>query len=384
MQVNKIRETFEKKFGKDYRTFRAPGRINLIGEHTDYNMGFVMPGAIDKSIHLCIHPENHGKYRIFAANIDVSVELDAKQDLEKQNMPGWAKYPAGVIIELQKQGHQIPGFNAVFGGNIPSGAGLSSSAALESVFGVALNALFGLGLTPFEIAQTGQMAEHNTVGVKCGIMDQFASVFGQKDQLIRLDCRDLSFDRFPFMDKEHTLLLADTQVKHSLASSAYNERRSQCEEGVKAIAAKNSNVKSLRDVTIEMLESVKSEIDPVVYQRCKYVIDENERLHKASEALKRSDMDLLGELLLGSHYGLKDEYEVSCEELDFLVALAEKDPSVKGSRMMGGGFGGCTINLIRKDGVEEFKKSTLQQFTKRFGTECAFYNVSIADGAGEV
>ncbi len=384
MEVNEIKAAFEKEFGKGYRTFRAPGRINLIGEHTDYNLGFVMPGAIDKSIHLAIGPANNEKYTIFAANIGASVELDAKKDLENQKMPGWAKYPAGVILELRKQGHEIPGFQAVFGGNIPSGAGLSSSAALESVFGVAFNALYGLGLTPFEIARTGQMAEHNTVGVKCGIMDQFASVFGQKDQLIRLDCRDLSFDRFPFTDKEHTLLLVDTRVKHSLASSAYNERRSQCETGVKAVSQIDSSVKSLRDVTHEMLNDVKNDLDPVVFSRCKYVIGENERLHKASEALKASDMDLLGKLLLGSHYGLKDEYEVSCDELDFLVSLAEKDPLVKGARMMGGGFGGCTINLIRKDGVEQFKQSTLQEFSSRFGNECAFYNVSIADGAGEV
>lgn len=384
MEVNEIKAAFEKEFGKGYRTFRAPGRINLIGEHTDYNLGFVMPGAIDKSIHLAIRPANNEKYTIFAANIGASVELDAKKDLENQKMPGWAKYPAGVILELRKLGHEIPGFQAVFGGNIPSGAGLSSSAALESVFGVAFNALYGLGLPPFEIARTGQMAEHNTVGVKCGIMDQFASVFGQKDQLIRLDCRDLSFERFPFADKEHTLLLVDTQVKHSLASSAYNERRSQCETGVKIVSQVHSNVKSLRDVNHEMLSDVKNELDPLVFLRCKYVLDENERLHKASEALKRSDMELLGSLLLGSHYGLKDEYQVSCDELDFLVSLAEKYPTVKGARMMGGGFGGCTINLIRKDAVEQFKKSTLQEFSSRFGSECAFYNVSIADGAGEV
>jgi len=382
MEAVQISRIFEKEFGKGYRVFRAPGRINLIGEHTDYNLGFVMPGAIDKDIQLAIRENGTNSFRIQAANLSEKVEFNAQQDFKA--LPGWARYPAGVIRELLVQGHSIKGFDAVFGGNIPTGAGLSSSAALETAFVVALNALNGLNMTGQEIAKTGQMAEHNTVGVKCGIMDQFASVFGKENQLLRLDCRDLSFELYPFKNSSYSLLLADTQVKHALASSAYNERREQCEQGVRLMAQVYPQVKSLRDVDMGMINSVFAKMDPVVAKRCEYVVEENDRLHRACQALTEGNMPFLGELLYGSHYGLKEKYEVSCPELDFLVETAEKTTGVLGARMMGGGFGGCTINLIRPDAAESFKASAQEAFEKKFKKVPKFYEVSISGGAGEI
>ena len=382
MEAIEIAKIFEKKFGKNYRIFQAPGRINLIGEHTDYNLGYVMPGAINKYIHLAIKENHLNTFRIYAANLDQMVEFSFHD--QPTSLPGWARYPAGVIRELHKLEYSINGFDAVFGGNIPSGAGLSSSAALESVFGVAINALDKLQLTQREIAKVGQMAEHNSVGVKCGIMDQFASIFGQENQLIRLDCRNLSFELVPFKNTGFSLLLADTQVKHSLASSAYNERREQCEEGVKVISQIYPQVVSLRDVTHEMISEVNSRLDPIVKKRCEYVVEENSRLLKTSEALGVGNIKLVGELLYGSHYGLKDKYEVSCTELDFLVDIAQSTSGVLGARMMGGGFGGCTINLIEKGAVDTFKAKAEESFFNRFGKAPLFYEVSISNGAREI
>lgn len=384
MQLKEITNIFEKRFGSEYRVFRAPGRINLIGEHTDYNMGFVMPAAISNAIYLAIQPNNSNKVNIVAANPDFDITINLSQKDPEQGIPGWAKYPLGVILEMKKTGHNVEGFDAVFGGDIPTGAGLSSSAALESVFGTAFNALFEFNLSQYDIAKTGQMAEHNTVGVKCGIMDQFASVFGKKNHFMRLDCRDLSFEMFPFQSEQYQLLLIDTCVKHSLASSAYNERREQCEAGVKIIRKDFPEVESLRDVTSEMLNHSKETIPPIVLQRCEYVVEENERLLQTSEMLQKSDLAKVGELLLGSHYGLKDKYEVSCPELDFLVKCAENEEGVAGARMMGGGFGGCTINIVKKNVLYEYKKQVAYLFNKHFGADCKFYEVAISDGAGEI
>ena len=382
MEASKVVEVFEKKFGKNYRVFRAPGRINLIGEHTDYNLGFVMPGAIDKYIFLAIRGNRLGAFRIFAANIDEHTEFSICSDFN--TLPGWAKYPAGVIRELTAMGHNIKGFDAVFGGNIPTGAGLSSSAALESVFGVALNSLNNLAMDKNEIAMAGQRAEHNTVGVKCGIMDQFASIYGMENQLIRLDCRDLSFELFPFRNAGYCLLLADTLVKHSLASSAYNQRREQCEHGVEIISQSYKQVKSLRDADLDIIAAMRHHLDPIVAKRCEYVVEENSRVLKVSEALTAGKMELVGELLYSSHYGLKEKYEVSCPELDFLVEIAEGTPGVSGSRMMGGGFGGCTINLLKTDTIELFKERADAAYTSRYGKAPKFYTVAISNGAGEL
>jgi len=377
-----ISEIFEKEFGRGSRLFAAPGRINLIGEHTDYNLGFVLPGAIDKSIKLAIKPSGSQKCTLIATNLNKMATFSVSE--VKPNIPGWAKYPFGVVRELQKIGCNPDGFNAVFGGDIPNGAGLSSSAALESVFAIALNELFGFKLPNEELARIGQRAEHNYAGVKCGIMDQFASIFGRKDHFIRLDCRDLSIELFPFHNTELTILLIDTCVKHNLASSEYNIRRMQCEEGVGIISKEYGEVKSLRDVTMDMLGEFKNRLEPTILKRCEYVVEENIRLNETCNALSKNDFETVGKHLYGSHFGLKDKYEVSCKELDFLVDIASNTNGILGSRMMGGGFGGCTINLVKNGFVDDLKEKVHFDYTKRFGKKPEFYEVKISDGAREI
>lgn len=377
-----IKEIFEKEFGSGYRMFSAPGRVNLIGEHTDYNLGFVLPGAIDQSINVAIKPNGSKRCKIIAVDLNKRTAFSIEDT--NPNILGWAKYPFGVVKEMEKLGLKIQGFDAVFGGNIPLGAGLSSSAALESVFAFALNQLYGFNLSKEELARIGQRAEHNYAGVKCGIMDQFASLFGKADHFIRLDCRDLSVELFPFHSTGYTILLIDTCVKHNLAASEYNNRREQCEEGVSIISKKHKDVKSLRDVSVDMLEESKSEMNPVVYNRCTYVVEENARLLLTCKALSNNHFDKVGKLLYGSHEGLKDKYEVSCKELDYLVDLASKTKGVMGARMMGGGFGGCTINLVKDNAVEDLISKANSEYKRWFDRKPKIYKVKISDGAREI
>lgn len=382
MDISGIHSLFNERFGGPCRTFRAPGRINLIGEHTDYNLGLVMPAAIDRYIYLSIRPNSKSLYRIWSADYDALSSFDASVDAG--SLPFWAKFPLGVIRELQVLGCDIPGFDAVFGGDIPQGAGLSSSAAIEMAVATALNALFGLNLDGRSLCRAGQLAEHNTVGVKCGIMDQFASFFGKKNSLILLDCRDLSFELKPLHGGAYRLLLADTGVKHSLASSAYNERREQCEEGVRVLRSYHKDIESLRDASLYMLESVRHELNPVIIKRCEYVIEENLRVIQISDALSAGDIRQAGRLLFETHGGLQHKYEVSCPELDLLVDVARGCPGVAGARMMGGGFGGCTINLIHANALDDFKQKATKTFQKTFGKAPVFHEVALSDGAAEV
>ncbi len=377
-----VSEIFEKEFGKGFRLFSAPGRINLIGEHTDYNLGYVLPGAIDRAIDLAIKPNGSNKVNLIAANLNKMVTFSVNDT--DPDIHGWAKYPFGVIKELEKVGYKSEGFDAVFGGNIPLGAGLSSSAAVESVFAYALNLLFRFNLPKEELARIGQRAEHNYAGVKCGIMDQFASLFGKANHFIRLDCLDLSVELFPFHSKSYSILLIDTCVKHNLASSEYNTRRKQCEEGVSILSKHYPEVKSLRDVTPEMLREEHNKFNPVVFNRCEYVVEENQRLLNTCRALTSDNFDEVGKLLYGSHEGLRDKYEVSCKELDFLVDLASKTQGVIGARMMGGGFGGCTINLVKEDALENLTAISQSNYHKQFGKNPEFYRVKISDGAKEL
>lgn len=379
MTETNVTGLFQSKYGKDYHLFRAPGRINLIGEHTDYNLGYVLPAAINKYIYLAIYPDETATFHIHAADFREDVSFDT--NFLKEALPGWARYPAGLIRELSRQGYQLKGFNAVFGGDIPTGAGLSSSAALESAFALALNHINKLQLKRIELARAGQQAEHHTVGVRCGIMDQFASVFGKANQLIRLDCRDLGHTYFPFENMDHTLLLVNTGVRHALADSAYNERRRQCEEGVRVLAERFPGVESLRDVSREMLRIAEKDLDPLVLKRCEFVAEENERVIRTSEALEKGDMVKTGKFMWDSHEGLRNKYEVSCRELDLLVETAGTISGVKGARMMGGGFGGCTINLLETRYVDLFKKVTSEKFHNQFQHRPEFYEVTIADGA---
>lgn len=376
MNYSRLNEKFTELFGKGAFIFASPGRVNLIGEHTDYNGGFVLPGAIDKVIAVAIKPNNLDKIRAFSIDLNVSAEISFSEKPSKQ----WARYIYGVVSEITKKGLKVSGFDCVFGGNVPLGAGLSSSAALESVFGFALNTIFNFGLTKFDLARIGQAAEHNAVGVRCGIMDQFASIFGQKGNLLQLDCRSLEYELIPFNPEGYRVVLLDTQVKHSLASSEYNIRRSECEAGVALVKTKYSNVELLRDVSIEMLNEFKEILPESTYRRCSYVIEENQRLLDACSALKNSDYETFGARIYGSHEGLSRKYNVSCDELDFLVEIA-RNKGASGSRMMGGGFGGCTINLIKDDLYEAFIIEARSKYMVTFGKEPRVYEVHISQGS---
>lgn len=378
MEIKEIvKEAFKRRFGGDGTLYASAGRINLIGEHTDYNGGFVFPGAIDKVIMAEIRPNGTQKVRLFSIDIDEYVEFG----LDEEDAPrqGWARYVFGVCREIIKRGGKVEGFDAVFAGNVPLGAGLSSSAALESCFAFALNDLFNDNNFPkFELAKIGQSTEHNYCGVNCGIMDQFASVFGRKGNLIRLDCRSLEYEYFPFNPEGYSLVLLDSKVKHELKDSPYNKRRESCER----VAAK-LGLDTLREATHEMLGSIKSEITAEDYLRAKFVIDEKQRVLDVCEALNRGDYATVGEKMYETHRGLSKDYEVSCEELDFLNDVA-RECGVTGSRIMGGGFGGCTINLVANDLHDRFIDEACRRFEARYGHRPAVYDVVISDGARKI
>lgn len=377
----RVKEEFKKRFGGDAEIFVSPGRVNLIGEHTDYNLGFVLPGAIDKAIYLAIKPNGAINSRIYSIDYDTEISLDLDGENPEHH---WAKYIFGVVQEMRKRGADVDGFDCVFGGDVPLGAGLSSSAALESVFGFALNEIFGCGFSRADLAKIGQMTEHNYVGVRCGIMDQFASLFGRKGQVIKLDCRSLEFEMVPFHPEGKRLVLIDSMVKHSLASSEYNVRREQCETGVAVIANHVEGISSLRDVTIDMLNRYKDEMPEVAYRRCAFVINENQRLTDGCEALKNDDYITFGKKMYGSHDGLSNEYEVSCKELDFIVDIARTHPGVLGARMMGGGFGGCVISLVNTDAYTGYINDVQAKFKAEYGVKPRIIDVVISDGARKI
>lgn len=376
----KISKKFQELFNTTGSFYTSPGRINLIGEHTDYNGGFVFPGAIDKGMLAEIKPNGTGKIRAFSIDLDDYAEFGlTEEDAPKAS---WARYIFGVCREIIKRGGEIQGFDTTFAGDVPLGAGMSSSAALESTYAFALNELFDLNIDKFELAKIGQSTEHNYCGVNCGIMDQFASVFGQKGHLIRLDCRSLEYKYFPFDPESagYKLVLLDSVVKHELASSAYNKRRQSCERVVVAIKRNHPEVDFLRDATMEMLNEVKADVTAEDYMRAEYVIEEIQRVLDVCDALEKGDYETVGEKMYGTHHGMSKLYEVSCEELDFLNDIA-KECGVTGSRVMGGGFGGCTINLVKADKYDAFVKKAFAEYAKKFGHEPKLYNVVISDGA---
>ena len=374
----KIRDKFQELFNTEGAVFASPGRINLIGEHTDYNGGFVFPGAIDKGMIAEIKPNGTGKVRAFS--IDLSDYAEFGLNEEDAPKASWARYIFGVCREIIKRGGQIQGFDTVFAGDVPLGAGMSSSAALESTYAFALNELFSLGIDKFELAKIGQSTEHNYCGVNCGIMDQFASVFGKEGSLIRLDCRSLEYKYFPFNPVGYKLVLLDSVVKHELASSAYNKRRQSCENAAAAIRRNHPEVEFLRDATMGMLNEVKGDISAEDYMRAEYVIEEVQRVLDVCEALEKGDYETVGQKMYETHHGMSKLYEVSCEELDFLNDVAKKC-GVTGSRVMGGGFGGCTINLVKDELHDAFIKEAFESYTKKFGHEPKVYEVVISDGA---
>lgn len=374
----KIQEKFQILFGCEGDVYASAGRVNLIGEHTDYNGGFVFPGAIDKGIMAAIKPNGSAKVKAFSLDYDEYSEFGLSE--EDKPAQAWACYIFGVCRETIKRGGKVEGFDCVFAGDVPLGAGLSSSAALESTFAYALNDIFQNGIDKFELAKIGQSTEHNYCGVKCGIMDQFASVFGKAGCLIRLNCKTLEYKYFPFNPQGYKLVLVDSCVKHELASSAYNRRRESCENAAAAIRKNHPEVEFLSDAKRIWLEEVRAEIPQEDFLRAEYVIGEMQRVLDVCDALERDDYETVGEMMYQTHFGMSKLYEVSCEELDFLNKLARKC-DVTGSRVMGGGFGGCTINLVKEELYDAFISAAKEQFEARFGHAPKIYDVVISDGA---
>lgn len=376
----KIHSQFEKHFGGSGTFYASAGRINLIGEHTDYNGGFVFPGAIDKGMMAELRLNGTDKVRVCSVDLNDYAEFGfAETDAPAAS---WARYVFGVCREIIKRcGDVLKGFDAAFAGDVPLGAGMSSSAALESTFAYALNDMFGLGIDKFELARIGQSTEHNYCGVNCGIMDQFASVFGKAGCLMRLDCRSMEYKYYPFHPKGYRLVLLDSVVKHELASSAYNKRRASCENVVAALkAAGHPEVEFLRDADMQMLAEVKGKVSDEDYMRAEYVIEEIQRVLDVCDALERDDYETVGQKMYETHHGMSKLYEVSCEELDFLNDIA-RGCGVTGSRVMGGGFGGCTINLVKEELYEAFIDRAKKEYAAKFGHEPKVYPVVISDGA---
>ncbi|HEU4553029.1 MAG TPA: galactokinase [Chitinophaga sp.] len=357
---------------------QAAGRINLIGEHTDYNNGFVLPAAIDKAIYLGIIKRNDRQLRFHA--LDLDDHYTGSLDSLASSPQHWPDYLLGVVQQLQQKGYPIQGFECAFGGNIPQGAGLSSSAALECAVLFALNQLFELNLSKIEMARLAQAAENNFVGVRCGIMDQFASIFGKRQHLIKLDCGSLEHEYIPFRFDDVKLVLLDTQVKHSLASSEYNTRRAECEQGVQLVSRHHPDVSSLRQVTLDMLDAYVKPVNAVTYNRCRYVVEEIQRLQDACTDLINDDLSAFGQRMFTTHEGLDKLYNVSCAELNWLAAMASREAGVLGARMMGGGFGGCTINIVKADAVPGFIAKAGQGYQQQFNVPLKAYVTSIEDG----
>lgn len=378
MELKKtIEKAFEEHFGGKGTVYASAGRINLIGEHTDYNGGFVFPGAIDKVIMADIRANGTDKVNVYSIDLGEKGTFGLTEEEAPEQQ--WARYIFGVCREVIKRGFTVKGFDAVFAGNVPLGAGLSSSAALESCFAYAMNDMFNDNAIPkFELAKIGQSTEHNYCGVNCGIMDQFASVFGKKDNLIRLDCRSLEYEYFPFKIDGYKLVLVDSVVKHELVDSPYNKRRQSCER-----VAKRLGIETLRDADMAMLDAIKADISAEDYMRAKFVIEEKERVLDVCDALNRGDIDTVGKMMYETHRGLSKDYEVSCEELDYLNDIA-KECGVTGSRIMGGGFGGCTINLVADDKYDHFIATAREKFNAKYGHEPKIYDVIISDGARKI
>lgn len=380
--IEAVGKNFTQRFGTAPRIFRSPGRVNIIGEHTDYNHGFVLPAAVDKAVYVGVSPREDDQ--IFLYSEEFKEEHKADVATVAPTDKGWPNYILGVVDQLNKRGHRIKGFNLNLDGDVPVGAGLSSSAAVECAVAFALNEIFGLGIDRTELAEIGQKTEHAFAGVMVGIMDPFASVMGRKGHAIKLDCESLAFEYVPLQMDGYKLLLLNTNVKHSLASSEYNTRRAECAEGVALVNAAGIKAESLRQVTLDMLDKHVKPVNETVYRRCKFVVEENERLLTACEALQAGDLETLGKKMYGSHDGLSKEYEVSCKELDFLVDAVRNNPAVLGGRMMGGGFGGCTINIVKEDAIDSLVSDLQGQYKAAMGLDLTAYVAVIEDGSSAV
>jgi len=378
MNAQDLRSTFKRLFNAEPILVRSPGRINIIGEHTDYNGGFVMPAAIDKAIYVAISKREDDEIHLFSESYQ-QFDISSIKNLQKSEN-SWANYILGVADQLKERGYALGGFNFYIDGDVPLGAGLSSSAAVECATGFALDQLFSLEVPKLDIALVAQKAEQTFAGVNCGIMDQFASVFGQKDQAIMLDCRSMQHSYIPLKLDGYKLLLLNTNVKHALADSAYNKRRAQCEQGVAWIKEHYPNVNTLRDVTLEMLEAHVKPKDEEVFKKCSFVVKEIGRLLTAAEQLVNGNLHGLGHLMFETHEGLSKDYEVSCKELDFLVEEVKPLDEVLGARMMGGGFGGCTINIVKEDKIADLIEELSSKYLLQFGLKLDAYIVQTDNG----
>lgn len=374
--ITQIKEDFYAEFQIEPLLAFAPGRINIIGEHTDYNEGYVFPAAINLGIGVAIQKSTDASCHIISKDMNESFSFNTDETLTPIPNGGWKNYILGIIIELKKAGVELLSFNMVFRGNIPIGSGLSSSAAFENAFLTALNALQNLNLDKMQMVLIGQSAEHNAVGVKCGIMDQYSSMFGKKEQGILLDCKTISSTFIPINLEDYEILLINSNVKHSLAESAYNDRREACER-----VSEHFKITSLRHLTIETLIASKGQISSDDFNKALYILEENNRVKAAVKALQNKDLSTLGTLLFKSHKGMKDLYKITCAEIDFLVDEANKNDDVIGARMMGGGFGGCTINIVKKNKSKVFFESLLQKFYTKFGIKCTSIPIKISGGA---
>jgi galactokinase len=376
--IQGLKEKFKSLFNAEPLLVRSPGRVNIIGEHTDYNQGFVLPAAIDKAIYVAIGKRADDIISLYAQDYQQSHEVTISSVAPSDKH--WPNYILGVVDQLQKAGHIIGGFNLAIDGDVPLGAGLSSSAAVECATAFALHELFALGIEKIEMVKAGQKAEHTFAGVLSGIMDQFASMFGKKDHAINLDCRSLEYEYVPLRLDGYKILLLNTNVKHSLSSSEYNTRRKQCEQGVAWIKEHHPEVNSLRDVTMQMLQQSVQPKDELIFKRCKYVVEENIRLLEGCEDLKKGELAALGKKMFRTHEGLSKEYEVSCKELDYLVDYVKDNPAVLGSRMMGGGFGGCTINLVKEEAIDLLVKQVSKDYQQAMNLQLSAYIAVIEDG----
>lgn len=383
VDARQVAKLFRKRYGTEPRLFRAPGRVNLIGEHTDYNDGFVMPVAIDRDTIVAARLREDGTLRVYSENVREESIIDlAKPVYSKQGE--WSSYIEGVARVLMSKGYSIAGADLVILSDVPEGAGLSSSAALELSVGEALTVLNNISIDDTDLALAAQRAEHQYAGTQCGIMDQLISVAGQVDHALLIDCQTLTCEPIPIHSADVTWIVVDTKVKHSLASSAYNERRKQCEIAVRVLQRRFSHIEALRDVTLEMLAEVRADMKEIIFRRARHVILENDRTLRAAKALGAGDMGTMGKLMFESHYSLRDDYEVSCKELDQLVDSASRSEGCFGARMTGGGFGGCTINLVRREQVAEFTRRLESDYRQAFGTEPGILHIRSAQGAHEV
>ncbi len=379
MNAETVKSTFQTHFSAPPElVVRAPGRINLIGEHTDYNQGFVLPAAIDKAIWLAAGRRDDGRFAFFAHDLG-EFFISENEKPEFQEKFSWANYLLGVVDEARKDGLVFGGLNVVFGGDVPLGAGLSSSAALESGMMFLMNEIYKLGLSKMEIVRLAQRGENHFVGMKCGIMDMFASVMGRENQVVRLDCRSLEFEYFPFDAPGFSLVLFDSGVKHVLIDSEFNTRREECERGVSILKKFKPGISSLRDVPFSFLKKHENDLPPVIFRRCKFVLEENKRVERACLALQKNDFRTLGKLMFKCHDGLNLEYAVCVPETNFLVEMA-RQRGVFGSRQMGGGFGGCTINLLKTSALDKFSEETAAAYRRVFGMDLKIYPVRLVAG----